>query len=135
MFAITLPNGATVDPESASLGSERFVTASLPGHGTICISVADNKEQARTIFDQLLASFREKVQNPEKVMADAFDSTRVVSATGIRGSIKGEEFRYEVGQYEGWDKAFVIVCEYAGENKGEAVEMMRKALGTFRMKQ
>lgn len=134
-FAITLPPGATVDPEDPSVGSERLVTADLPDHGTIIIVVADDKQHTGSAYEDTLASLRKKVEDAEEEKPESFDSLKVARATGIKGTVKGIAFRYEIGQCEGWDKGCVIVVEYPEENRDAMVAMMGKALGTFNMKQ
>lgn len=134
-FEITLPSGATVDPEDASVGSERLVMVNMPDHGLLSIVVFDDKKRAESGFEETLSKLRGKMEKAEEEKPEALEALHAVRATGMKGTVKGEEFEYEIGQCEGWDKGFVMVLEYPEENKAAAVAMLSKALGTFRMKQ
>ncbi len=134
-FTVTLPPAATVDPEDVAVGSERMITANVSHSGILCVVVTNNKDEATSSYDDALARFRGKVENATQEKPATFDSLRVSRTTAVRGIIKGQEFRFEIAQCEGWDKGCLIIVEYPEQDKGDVVPMMSKALGTFRMKQ
>lgn len=134
-FAVDLPAGASVDPESASVGSERLVTANLPGHGLTSFVTVDDPARAERVGDDARKKLRAKVENAVDVAAAALDSPKVKHATGLQGSLNGLEFVYEVGQVAGRDKACVIVVEYPQDDKDQVASAVRQAMQTFRMKQ
>jgi hypothetical protein len=134
-YSITLPPASVVDPESAVVGSEHLMTSTLPGDGTVSIIVLDDKSRAAQSYDGLLASFRAKYPEAQEQNTAALNSLRFTRATAMSFTNDGVDFAYEIGQTEGWDKAFVFLVEYPANRNGVMARRVGTTLKTFRMKQ
>lgn len=63
-FSITLPAGATVDPEGAYPGADHVLNANLPGHSMTSIVMLDDRNKAAEYESESIASIKKRIENP-----------------------------------------------------------------------
>lgn len=135
-FSITLPPGSTVEPANPDVGSEKLVHTKMPRHGSLTIVVIDDKAEAKERAEFALGDLRGKVDHPKDVPAQVMGLEYWSSA--FAATLVDESFIFEVGQRDGRDKACIFLLQYPmtpASRRKQAVEYLRNALQTFRMKQ
>lgn len=134
-FTITLPPGATVDPEGTYPGADHVLNANLPGHSMTSIVVVDAKDKASDYESASIASIMKRIESPTEYTPVVLDSFNVSGTKGFQGIVKGEKFAFETGYVQGKEKACVVVVEFPAEDRATVAPVLKRALESLRMKQ
>jgi hypothetical protein len=132
-YSISVPVDSTVDAEDSSIDKEHLTTIDLPDGSTITIVVIDDKTVAGGAYDKAIASVRGRIEDAVGQKSDVFNS-RALRSTAMIGAVKGKKYDFDLGEIEGDRKACLIIVQHQDQNKAEAMEVLRRAVGTFDFK-
>ena len=135
-FTMTLPEGSEVDPPKPQLGKERYIHADLPARASVSIVVIPDKRDAGKYCESTFEDLKSKTPQSTETTPEALQPYKLAQLSAVKGKFAGgHEYMFEVGEWDGTDKACIIIAQFPARPNDAAIAALQRAFRTFKMQQ
>lgn len=139
-YTAKLPRGSSIGATNARTDPDHGALVTLPNGNPLAIFVVDDRTTLRETFNEILGSYRAKLNgtkiSPSDLFAGRGGRGSIVSGTLIvAGSSQKTPYCFEAGVFRAETKGFILLCGYPQAQADENRQILRQVLDSLVVKE